>query len=211
MLRTLKQPILLAAIGLLLAISLVGCKPGDPGRSTGAYPIDIFQEMHYNQSLKAQEPPRFSPPSDSYPVSGGFIPVDEMGSIESLKFPGKVTPNTIEHAALLYRQNCSMCHGLLAGGDGPVGDRLNDYTGVRPPAFDSDRVSTLSEGQLFVSLAKGQGRMPAFRGLLSVEDRWDLVAFVQMDAAKRTQALEQVNAKPENVRTLRLLSLRSLR
>ena len=28
--------------------------------------------MHYNQTVKSQEPPRFLPPEDSYPVEGGL-------------------------------------------------------------------------------------------------------------------------------------------
>ena len=57
------QVIAIAAITGLIA----GCTPGDPFRSTGTYPIDIFQEMHYNQTYKAQEPPRLLPPKKLIP------------------------------------------------------------------------------------------------------------------------------------------------
>ena len=63
---------------LLIFVLIAGCKPGDPFRSTGTYPIDIFQEMHYNQTYKAQEPPRLLPPSQSYPISGGYIRVADI-------------------------------------------------------------------------------------------------------------------------------------
>jgi hypothetical protein len=94
---------------LILAMSAVtlfaACEPGDPGRSTGSYPIDIFQEMHYNQSHKAQEPPRFSPPAGSIPVEGGYIAAPLKADAADLTNPFVANPDALERGALLYKQN----------------------------------------------------------------------------------------------------------
>src|SRR3990170_5384365 len=52
------------AVLLMLLVVATGCS----GNRT--YPIDIFQEMHYQASKQSQEPPRRMPPPDSVPTSG---------------------------------------------------------------------------------------------------------------------------------------------
>ncbi|MEK9659447.1 MAG: cytochrome c [Chloroflexota bacterium] len=201
---------------LVLALVLVACKPGDPARSTGAYPIDIFQEMHYNQTYKAQEPPRLAPPSDSVPVSGGYIPAGTKAEMKDVANPFASDADLMERGALLFRQNCSMCHGLTGAGDGPVGAKLVSYGGTQPPALTSGRVQALSVGEVYAVLANGLYigptlfYMPPFQGLLSEHDRWALAALATADEAPRAAVLAAVNAQDEPTRTLRLLQLRGL-
>ena len=93
--------------GLALLIGLlavVGC-------SQGSYPLDVFYEMHYQQSYKAHEPPRLSAPASAVPVYA----------------PQQATSFTLdgEH---LYQVNCSMCHGATGKGDGSVLQKMiNTY------------------------------------------------------------------------------------
>lgn len=208
--------LLLAAAALLAALA-AACSPGDPFRSTGAYPIDVFQEMHYDQSHKAQEPPRFLPPEDSYPVQGGFIPVREIENIAEAPNPLDGDPTAMRRGALLFKQNCSVCHGLLGGGDGYVGGVLADYNVNRPPAFgDAPGVSVIrdtgttevSAGEAYRRISAGFGFMPAFEALLSEADRWALVSLLDAAVAERQAALQEVNDIPEEQRALELLRLR---
>ena len=198
----------LAAALVLLVVAVVACKPGDPARSTGSYPIDIFQEMHYNATYKAGEPPRLLPPEDSIPVSGGFIRAGTKAESADLTSPYPTDGQTIARAALLFRQNCSMCHGLTADGNGTVGAKLAQYGVTAPPAFNSARVRDLTPGQAYSSVSRGFGFMPAFEGLLSEEDRWALVALIEAETGERTRALQAINALPECERIARLVELR---
>ena len=202
---------------LLVAVVAAACSPGDPFRSTGSYPIDIFQEMHYNQTQKAQEPPRFLPPEDSYPVSGGFIAVRDIEGIDEAENPMAGDAHAVRRGALLFKQNCSACHGDTAGGNGEVGAILATYGVTRPPAFgDGDGViarretvtNELTPGKAFRSISGGVGFMPAFEGLLSEDDRWSLVTLIDLTVAEREAALQGVNDIPEEERTLELLRLR---
>ena len=212
-----RAALLLAAAALPAVALAAACSPGDPFRSTGAYPIDIFQEMHYDQSHKAQEPPRFLPPDGSYPVAGGFIPVDEIENIAEMSNPLEGDPSAMRRGALLFKQNCAACHGDLAGGDGYVGGVLADYNVNRPPAFgDAAGVSVIrdtgtteiSAGEAYRRLSAGFGFMPAFEGLLSEADRWALVALLDAAVAERQAELQAVNGVPEEERALELLRLR---
>ena len=191
---------LLAALGVVAA----ACTPGDVGniRSTGAYPIDIFQEMHYNQSFKAQEPPRLAPPAGSVPWRGfaeaysvkvGELPFVTHASLPALKSdaqglvnPVPVNAQVLERAAELFIVNCSMCHGRLANAqpaeDQPlfVGGQFTRYGITQPPSFDNDRVRALSAGEAFWSVTNGIGFMPAFANLLTPEERWHLVHLIEL-------------------------------
>jgi mono/diheme cytochrome c family protein len=199
-----------------IAVLLVACEPGDPGRSTGSYPIDIFQEMHYNQSFKSQEPPRLSPPAGSFPVSGGFIPAPPKSEAADLTSPFPINDETLTRGALLFRQNCSMCHGATGAGNGFVGVKFDDYPAPRPPAFDSKRVQDLEPGQAFAVISRGEGFMPPFERLLSEEDRWALAALIEDFIGRGQAALAAANDFPDTdgdgsseiERTLRLLELR---
>ncbi|MDE2837470.1 MAG: cytochrome c [Chloroflexota bacterium] len=208
--------LLLAAVVALASVA-AACSPGDPFRSTGSYPIDVFQEMHYNQTMKSQEPPRFLPPEDSYPVEGGYISVREIENIEELPNPLAGDPLAMQRGALLFKQNCSMCHGLTAGGDGYVGGLLSDHNVTRPPAFgDGDGIVVIRDtgttevtpGEAFGSISGGVGYMPAFEPLLTEEDRWALVTLIDATVAQRQAVLQSINDVSEEERTLRLLDLR---
>jgi mono/diheme cytochrome c family protein len=183
----------LLVTAMTVMVIFAACEPGDPGRSTGSYPIDIFQEMHYNQSYKAQEPPRISAPEDSIPVSGGYFPAPAKADAAALVNPLAGAPGVLEHGALLFKQNCSMCHGLTAEGDGVVGLKFADYPVPQPPAFTDSRIAQLTVGEAFASLSNGAGAMPAFQGLLSEVDRWALVALIEASASERAAELAKVN------------------
>jgi mono/diheme cytochrome c family protein len=180
---------------VLIALAAAACSPGDPGRSTGAYKVDIFQEMHYNQTLKAQEPPRFLPPGNSVPITGGKLPLPELrADAAALANPVSAGAVTLNRAALLYNINCSTCHGAVADGQGPVGIKFIEYGASRPPAFDSERVRELASGSAYFSITRGFGLMPAFGNLLSDEDRWTLVNLIALPNDQRVNLL----SRPEN-------------
>ena len=198
------------AMAAAAVVVLAACEPGDPGRSTGSYPIDIFQEMHYNQSYKAQEPPRFLPPRGSFPVSGGFLPAPSKSEAAGLTSPFDVNADTLARGALLYKQNCSVCHGLVGEGDGFVGIKFEENGAPPPPLFNSDRLQALAPGEAFVSVANGFGFMPAFQSLLTEEDRWALVTIIEASTEERRAALGAINDLSETERTNRLLELKGI-
>lgn len=176
---------------LIATLAFAACEPGDPWRSTGSYPIDIFQEMHYNQSYRAQEPPRFLPPSGSIPISGGYLPAPPRSEAADLENPYASDAAALERGALLYKQNCAMCHGDLAQGDGYVGTRF--AFAAPPPSFSSERITALTPGEAYASISNGFGAMPPYQSLLSPEDRWALVSLIELPAAEREALLRDVD------------------
>ena len=96
--------LLVAGMALIAALALAGC-------TSGAYPVDIFYEQHYQQSYKSHEPPR-------------------MLGVEDAVAYYPSPPNTTDNSgAHLYEINCQMCHGTDGRESGPVLQKL-----VKSPA-----------------------------------------------------------------------------
>ncbi|HZR98843.1 MAG TPA: FixH family protein [Chloroflexota bacterium] len=86
------------------------------------------------------------------------------------------TEASIARGRELFQQNCVICHGLNARGDGPLAASLNPR-----PADLRVHVAQHTEGQLWLWLSDGfpGSAMPAFRTTLSDEDRWNIINYLE--------------------------------
>lgn len=148
---------LLVAV-VVTAAALMGC-------ARGSYPLDIFREMHYQQSFRPQEPDRPNVPVGAVP----YYAQDAQARLT-------------ESADKLFKINCSMCHGKTGRGDGEVLNILQTTYGYRPvldPDLKSDAVKRQSDEQLFQVVTRGVQLMPSFSKLLSEEERRALVQYIR--------------------------------
>jgi mono/diheme cytochrome c family protein len=162
--------------GAVLALLVVGCIP-----TTFEYPVDFYNEMHYQQSYRRQEPPVVPVPTGVVPINGGepVLPTDAYTSYQN---PIPRTPANMQAAAALYQRNCRPCHGVQGKGDGIVGLTMRGYPGAPVPADYSDpAVAALTDGQIYGVLTNGKRNeqtlqgMPSFRSMLTSDQRWSLV------------------------------------
>ena len=92
---------------------------------------------------------------------------------------------------VLYEKNCLACHGALGYGDGPSGEGLNP----RPADLAGRHANAHTVGDLFWWISKGvpNTAMQPFEGVLTEDDRWDLINYVRaLAAAKRARALAPI-------------------
>jgi azurin len=146
----------LLGLAILLGLVAAGC-------SQGSYPLDIFYEMHYQQSYKSHEPPRLSAPESAV----AWYPGPESTSF-----------NDGRH---LYMVNCAMCHGLTGQGDGPVLQTLINTYGYKPavdPDLTSDQARAIGPGGIQGFMLSGVLVMPNFSKLLSVAERSAIVDYI---------------------------------
>jgi mono/diheme cytochrome c family protein len=88
----------------------------------------------------------------------------------------EATPENIAKGETIYKKQCQMCHGEKGAGDGPAGKRLNpkpvDLTNKEHMASETDE-------ELFKTITKGHGPMPAFERKLKEEERWMVLHYVR--------------------------------
>ncbi|MBI4308350.1 MAG: cytochrome c [Chloroflexi bacterium] len=177
--KTVRTP-LVVLLGAVLGLLLAGCA-GDryPFPGTGAYPLDYFTEMHYQQSYRFQEPPRLYPPAGSVPTTG------REASYTAEQAAGLANPvlrntATVAQGQKLYDVNCAMCHGPQGRGDGTIAAFFKATPGeVLPADYTADAVKSRTDGELYYTLTSGKGKMPAFGHLLTPTERWTLVNHIR--------------------------------
>lgn len=98
--------------------------------------------------------------------------------------PEKVVSDKGGMAPLLTRGQerfniyCSPCHANSGNGKGIIPQRAGSGA-FQPPSLHIDRLRHIPDGQLFATISNGIRNMPAYRHVLSVEDRWAVVAYVR--------------------------------
>ena len=178
-----------AAALLSLALVASAC-------STGAYPIDIFSEMHYQQSFRSQEPPRLDAPAGSVRTNSSYAegqvvreepPVD-LGKGLTMKNPLAKNEANLASGQRLFAVNCLPCHGTQGKGDGPLAAYFQAAGPQVPVDLTGPRGMAWNEGQLFAIITNGQppgyfdqpaAKMPPFGHLLTPDERWLIVMQVQ--------------------------------
>jgi len=86
------------------------------------------------------------------------------------------TPKSIADGEQVYRQNCAVCHGPGARGDGPLAATLNPR-----PADLVVHVPLHTDAELEGWIANGYpgSAMPAWKGKLSDQQRWDVLNYLK--------------------------------
>ena len=96
-----------------------------------------------------------------------------LAGIVFLSLPAKA-----DTAEATYKAKCAMCHGADGKGETPTGKamKVND--------FASETVQKMSDADLADVIAKGKGKMPAFKTLTADQVK-DLVAYVRSSGKKK--------------------------
>ncbi len=160
----------------------------------GSYPLDYFSEMHYQASIRAQEGPRKLPPEGSVTYDSSRHPEAvqssrnprgvevnyDFAAAANLRNPVPSTPDNLNQAKVLYQTNCAVCHGAQGKGDGIVAGYFKGYNaGSLPVDFSQQRTKDRTEGQIWWIMTNGLANMPAWKALLTEDERWLLTHFVR--------------------------------
>ena len=155
--------------GLLLLAVVVGmlasaCGATLPGR--GSYPLDIFYEMHYQQSYKSHESPRLSGVADAV----AWFPAPKSTAFDT------------GSGRYLFAVNCSMCHGAEGKGDGPVLIKMINTYGYQvkaDPDLSGDLVASFPDAVIETFMVSGIDVMPSFSKLLGAEQRQAIIQYLR--------------------------------
>lgn len=175
------KAIVVSAMALTLVAGFTSCEevPNSPGFEFGPDMYRTRALRYYGQYVTAT--------GDTLnvarkPVDGtiarGFLPAIPKGMTyelaDNLRNPIPYSPAIEEEGKTVYGKMCVHCHGESGKGDGKVAAKLPGP----PPAYDG-ALKNLSEGKIFYSITNGKGTMGPHGLIISVEDRWKLVHYVQ--------------------------------
>ena len=169
---------------LSLMIIFVGCSGGR--NSTG---YSIINDMMYAVPYEAQtENPIFPNRQTNQlaqpgTIARGFMPhpKDDNGDPKVLVNSEQMTDYAWERGKMLYKANCSACHGVEGFGDGEVSKR--GYP--QPPHFQKQRKFKYSKkdsytsGTIYNVITFGYGNMPSYSQQLYPQDRWYVSEYVR--------------------------------
>lgn len=74
----------------------------------------------------------------------------------------------------IFSIRCVFCHGAGGKGDGPAGATMD----LKPANLTSSRVQNQVDGEIFWKISNGKGVMPKWEAILSEDERWNLVNFI---------------------------------
>lgn len=114
------------------------------------------------------------------------------------RVPIRLTADVLRHGRAVFEDVCATCHGILGDGVSFVAEKMELR---KPPSFFEPRLMQLSPGRIFEIASKGYGLMPSYAGVLSAEDRWAVIGYI--DALRVSQSAKLAELPPELQRQFR--------
>ena len=103
------------------------------------------------------------------------------GYLQDIPLP--VTRASLEIGRVAFERVCATCHGVLGDGNSVVAEKMELR---KPPSLHEARIAHLPAGKVFQVASVGYGLMPGYAALLSVDERWNVVGY--LDALRLSQA-----------------------
>lgn len=115
--------------------------------------------------------------------------------------PVPISRAVLERGQQRYDIYCGICHGGTGDGRGAVTQRGVGRSMVQPPAFTTDRIMNMPDGQIYNIITNGGSVMPSYRVQIPVEDRWAIISYVR--ALQRSQMADRDDVPPEQLQRLK--------
>jgi hypothetical protein len=119
-------------------------------------------------------------------------PWNMPASAKDLTIPFPASPKVLEAADGNYRAYCKGCHGEAGDGRGDVALKFE----LPSISIVAPTVQAQADGELFWKISTGKGAMPAWKNLMSEEERWQMVHYVRRLAAQKTGRGDRPHHQP---------------
>lgn len=114
-------------------------------------------------------------------VPRGHVPFDIENTLEGYQLAKETLKNPLDSTAVdlnrgkeLYDIYCAICHGAKGDGQGNLVKR-EKILGI--PSYD-DVGRAITEGSIYHTIHYGKNAMGSYANQLSIEERWQVVAYV---------------------------------
>lgn len=172
------------AVRLLLCalLLLAGCRGAEPGVYWGfermieqpRYPAFGTNPL-FADGRAMRTPPHGTRPRDEFP-GDSLVTAGGEGGGYTERIPLRVTRELMTLGRHRFEIYCAPCHGVAGDAASAVATSMQ----LRPPpSLHLPRIRALPAGRLYQIVVDGYGLMPSYRDLLSIEESWAVVAYVQ--------------------------------
>ncbi len=113
-----------------------------------------------------------------------YISQDEWkapGRAARKKNPVPADEQSIAAGRAVYLANCLACHGETGKGDGPAAAALDP----KPNDLADPKVWEQSDGAIFWKITRGRAPMPAYKNLLTDQERWNVLNYMRTFAPNK--------------------------
>ena len=166
-----KHRLLAVSLSALALLGLAGCRQ-DMHNQPKFYPqrgTDFYADGRSVRPQVENTVARGQADVNSYFMTG------LEGGKEGDGMPVPVTMDLLQRGQERYNIYCTACHSRVGNGGGIVVQR-----GYRPAGnFHTDRLRSAPLGHFYNVIANGYGAMPEYASMLTVEDRWAVVAYIR--------------------------------
>ena len=165
-----------------LALLAAACS-GRSEKRAYEYTTDMQRSAAYRSfsAMTLRHPVPGTIARDYQPFHYAATEEDAVRAGRELRNPLPLDASALAAGKELYSTYCYVCHGAQGRGDGPLVPRIPN-----PPSYLSPRVMEMPEGRIFHVVTRGSGRMPSYAALISADERWKIVAYVQYLQGART-------------------------
>jgi mono/diheme cytochrome c family protein len=192
---------LLYIILILLTVVAVGVGiAGRQGQLSRQPPIEVFPDMDRQLRLRPQQPNGFFPNglssqlpppgtvarSEPLPTVNGTVYAFEDAPVNTGRITGTtnfvetnplpVTGQLLQRGRERFNIFCSSCHGALGDGNG-ITKKIGSMPAVAN--LQDKRIVEMADGEIFNTITHGKGLMGAHGPLVSVADRWAIIAYLR--------------------------------
>jgi copper transport protein len=162
-------------------VRLVPRTDGSYVAGTGAVAMSGTYEIEAIVRREGRDDIRVTFPAIAYAASAidaGDLAAVRQAPVEAraVRNPLASTPESLDRGRTIYLQSCAACHGITGKGDGAAA------AAIRPPLPDLNaHVPLHPDGELWWFITNGiAGRpMPAWREVLTDDERWDVVNYLR--------------------------------
>ena len=107
---------------------------------------------------------------------------------QKLENPIAPTLEHLQQGQKIFEVYCSVCHGVIGEGDGPV-TGANRFPA--PPTLHSQQALEYLDGTIYHIVTNGTERMPGYADKVDPTDRWKVVHYVRALQLSMNPSLEQ--------------------
>jgi mono/diheme cytochrome c family protein len=160
---------------IVLAVLVAGCPENA---------IDLERMRRQRKLLPFAPSTAFDDGAAMRPPPEGAVAIDAVIERRPEENPRSITRELLVRGRERFEIVCAACHGLR--GDG-VSEVAEDMQLRRPPSLLTAPVPGFTDGRIFDVISAGYGLMPAYAPVITVDDRWAIVAYLR--ALERSQDL----------------------